>query len=267
MLKNSFNIINLRFSPIIYTIMLIINLILINNFIWIKINKKYLIIFTIINILLFMLLVNIIKVLKENILKGNFNKKKKIISYNGFTLFIISEVIIFISLFWRYIHNAYTINPFIGNFWPPKGITPSNPTRIIIFGTSILLSSRIIIMIRHNILIKKNFKIKNLIYIIITIIIGIIFIDIQVIEISNLLIKLKFNFNDSIFRNSFLFTTSLHATHVIIGLLGLIISNYIVKKNINNIIMIITFETRIWYWHFVDYVWVIVFTIFYYLNR
>lgn len=266
MLNINYSLIKLSSSPIFYTLILFFFINCINNFSWL-IYRNIIILILIFFFFIYLIKINFTILNNENLLIGNFTRKKKKFLSNGFLLFIISETIIFISLFWRYIHNAFAPNIFIGNFWPPKGIIPANPTRIIIFGSSILLSSRFIIMIRHNSFLSKNFKIKSLIYFFICIIIGIIFIDIQILEITNYFIKLNFDFNDSIFSRSFLITTSLHSIHVILGLFGLFISFNIIKKNFNNINFYLNFEFSIWYWHFVDYIWIVVFTLFYYFNN
>lgn len=266
MLNINFFLINLSPTPIVYTLLLFFILNCLNNFSWLIISYKITIILIIV-FFFYLIYIYFNIILNENFFIGFLTKKKKKIVSNGFLLFIISEIIVFISLFWSFIHNSFIPNIFIGNFWPPKGINAANPTRIIIFGTSILLSSRIIIIISHRCIIHKNFKKKTLIYFFFCLFIGLVFVDLQIIEIRNNFLKLNFNFNDRIFRNSFLFTISLHSTHVILGLIGLLYSYILLIKNFNSKMFFINFEIRIWYWHFVDYIWIFVFRIFYYLNN
>lgn len=264
MLNINLNILKLNFLPVMFTLKLWIIIIFIINLIW-----NHIIIFLLIFFIIFFIYIIYFFLLKlniENNFIGLFSKKKHFININAFIIFIISEAIIFISLFWSYIHNAYCPNQFIGNYWPPKGLIPSNPTGIIIFGTVILLSSSFIITISHNNIINKNNKIKRKNLFLIILIIGLIFIDIQILEIRNFLLKLQFNFNDRIFRNSFLITTSLHASHVFLGILGLILRLIYYIKNYNDINYFSNLEISIWYWHFVDYIWIIVFSLFYYFN-
>lgn len=266
MTLNNLSIIKLSYGPFFFTLIVFFIFNRINNFFWNLMRWTFFFLSSL--LFIYFLLIKFFFLLKnENFFFGSFIKKKINILTNGFTLFIVSELIVFISLFWGYIHNAYRPNIFIGNFWPPKGISPANPTRIIIFGTSILLSSSLIIMIRHNRLINKNFKHKTLIYLFYCIIIGILFIDIQILEIRRYFIKLNFNFNDRIFRSSFLFTTSLHASHVVLGLIGLLITFFFLIFNNNRLFYFLNYEFRVWYWHFVDYIWIGVFTLFYYFNN
>lgn len=258
-------LVNLSYGPFIFTLIIFFLLNRINNFFWGI--ASFLVLFISLLIFFYYLLINFFFLLKnENFFFGSFIKKKINILTNGFILFIVSELIVFVSLFWSYIHNAYSPNIFMGNFWPPKGINPANPTRIIIFGTSILLRSSLIIMVSHNNFLIKNFKFKRLIYLFYCIIIGILFIDIQILEIRNYFIKLNFNFNDRIFSSSFLFTTSLHASHVVLGLIGLFITFFFLLFDNNNLVFFLNYEFSVWYWHFVDYIWIGVFTLFYYFN-
>nr|YP_009332311.1 cytochrome c oxidase subunit III [Amphitetranychus viennensis]API67777.1 cytochrome c oxidase subunit III [Amphitetranychus viennensis] len=261
MTNNNFFLVNLSPSPLMICLILFLFINSVNNFSWM--------IFSYINLIcvffifmFYLLFFYFFIMLNENFFFGKYSKKKKNILVNGFFLFIISELMIFISLFWSFIHNAYSPNMFMGNFWPPKGVLVANPTSMIIFGTCILLSSSLIIMVSHNMMIK-NYKYKSLFYLFICLTMGMIFIDMQILEMSNYFLKLNFNFNDSIFSSSFLFTTSLHASHVILGLIGLIFSFYLFKSNNNNFIFYLNFEFSIWYWHFVDYIWIGVFTLFY----
>nr|YP_010936745.1 cytochrome c oxidase subunit III [Stigmaeopsis continentalis]WKW93599.1 cytochrome c oxidase subunit III [Stigmaeopsis continentalis] len=261
MLKSNFMEIKLSSSPILFTMMLFIFLNSMNNLMWL-LSNYYLTIMMMLMFFMYLTKMYFNMMLNENFLMGKYHLKKKNILANGFILFIMSEMMVFISLFWSYIHNAFSSNTFMGNFWPPKGVTPANPTSMIIFGTSILLSSSIIIMFCHQLIMMKNNKKKSMYFLMMCLIMGLIFIDMQILEMSNFYMKLNFNFNDSIFSSSFLFTTSLHASHVVLGLMGLFMSFNIMKTNNNNMNFYMNMEMSIWYWHFVDYIWIVVFTMF-----
>lgn len=275
MTKKIFYEVKISNNPIQFSLIILIILNFIIIIIWkmiIKLNLNFYVIWlnSLIRFLLLMFYLTKIyfkDLIKENFEYGYFREKKKNIVVIGFLLFIRSECIIFISLFWRYIHNAYTADIFVGNFWPPKGFNNVDPTRIIIFGTAILLRSRLIIMISHTRIVIKNDLKKRKIFIFMCLFIGIIFVDIQITEFTDIFLKLNFRFNDTIFRNSFISTTSLHASHVIIGIIGLWTCFNIILNKKFNIIIVTPFELRVWYWHFVDYIWILVFSLFYYLNN
>nr|YP_003848724.1 cytochrome c oxidase subunit III [Tetranychus cinnabarinus]ADK89663.1 cytochrome c oxidase subunit III [Tetranychus cinnabarinus] len=262
MTLNNLSMIKLSPGPIFFTLMIFFLFNSMNNFFWNLMSWMFFFFSSF--FFMYFLLMNFFFLLKnENFFFGSFMKKKVNILTNGFTLFIVSELMVFISLFWGYIHNAYSPNMFMGNFWPPKGVLPANPTSMIIFGTSILLSSSLVIMISHSSLLNKNFKQKSLMYLFFCMVMGILFIDMQILEMSNYFMKLNFNFNDSIFSSSFLFTTSLHASHVVFGLIGLLLTFFFLIFNNNSLFFFLNYEFSIWYWHFVDYIWIGVFTLFY----
>nr|YP_009051507.1 cytochrome c oxidase subunit III [Tetranychus malaysiensis]AIH15668.1 cytochrome c oxidase subunit III [Tetranychus malaysiensis] len=254
-------LVNLSYGPLMFTFMIFFFINTMNNYFW-MINSFIYIFFSLFMLFYFLLqfffMLNI-----HNFFMGFFMKKKNNILINGFMLFIISESMVFVSLFWSYFHNAFSPNMFMGNFWPPKGLISANPTSMIIFGTSILLSSSLIIMISHNNLVNKNFKTKSLLYLMLCIIMGMLFIDMQILEMSNYFMKLNFNFNDSIFSSSFLFTTSLHASHVILGMFGLSLMFFFLYYYNLTLSFFLSYEFSVWYWHFVDYIWIGVFSLFY----
>nr|QWV61131.1 cytochrome c oxidase subunit III [Tetranychus evansi] len=262
MTLNNLMLVNLSYGPFFFTLLIFFFINIMNNFFW-NLNNFFFLFISVFFFMYFLFLKFFFLLKNENFFMGFFMKKKINILINGFMLFIISELMIFISLFWSYIHNAYSPNMFMGNFWPPKGLIPANPTSMIIFGTSILLSSSLIIMVSHMNFLNKNFKFKSLLYLFYCVMMGILFIDMQILEMSNYFMKLNFNFNDSIFSSSFLFTTSLHAFHVLIGLFGLVFSFFMFLFNNNNLFFFLNFEFSVWYWHFVDYIWIGVFTLFY----
>lgn len=175
-------------------------------------------------------------------------------------LFITSEVILFLRIFWRYFH--YKLSPVIEIRikWPPIIIFRFNATPII--RTSILLTSRITVTIRHE-LITKNIINKIKIYIIISILLGFIFRFFQLLEYKNSF----FSISDSNFGTVFYILTGLHGIHVIIGFIFLSLNLMKLKKITIVKIYSVSIEIRLWYWHFVDLIWIFLFYLIYYKNR
>lgn len=172
-------------------------------------------------------------------------------------LFIISELFFFISFFWTFIHSSISPSLEIGNSWPPKFILCFNPYDIPLLNSIILILSGITITWSHN-LIKNNenksFKLLN-----ITIILGIYFSILQYFEYS----EAHFTFNDGIYGSIFYITTGFHGIHVIIGTIFLITCSYRIKYKHFSIIHHLNFDLASWYWHFVDVIWLIVYTLIY----
>lgn len=86
---------------------------------------------------------------------------------------------------------------------------------------------------------------------IVTVILGLMFTAIQLIE----YIEAKFSINDSVFGSSFFIATGLHGAHVIVGssFLRVVIWQIISIKAMSH--QFLRFEMAAWYWHFVDVVW------------
>lgn len=204
-----------------------------------------------------------LKVKKENILGIQSKPSIKLLK-SRFVLFILSEIMIFMSLFWNLLNNSIAPNVEIGNKWTPIKIENPNPFLIASFGSVALIYSGIIITSSHNLLIKNivkkaNNQIKK------CILIGAIFIDIQISEYSfrNYII---FRINDSNYRNNFFLITGVHGSHVIAGILILIVSiNFIKTKKISKK-RFSRVEISSWYWHFVDILWLFVFSLIYWVN-
>ena len=90
---------------------------------------------------------------------------------------------------------------------------------------------------------------------------GIMFLFIQVEE----FLSLSITFNNGTHGSIFFMLTGFHGLHVILGII-FITTLYIRMLN-NKFIFIrekcILFDITVWYWHFVDYVWLFLFFILY----
>lgn len=100
---------------------------------------------------------------------------------------------------------------------------------------------------------------NSIFYLLITIILGVLFTYFQYLEYS----YSSFSLSDSIFGSNFFILTGFHGVHVIFGiiflfiaLIRLILNHYNTENHLNLIFANI-------YWHFVDYVWIILFIFLY----
>jgi len=146
----------------------------------------------------------------------------------------------------------------IGYYWPAIGVEVVKTFRLPLLNTLILILSGITLTIAHKSLLIGDY-INTKIRLILTIMLGLTFETLQVIEYS----LIPYNMNDAVFGNIFYFLTGLHGFHVLVGIIFLIIcfirlqNGYLIKESH------IGFEFAIWYWHFVDIVWIILFFIVY----
>nr|YP_009539804.1 cytochrome c oxidase subunit III [Orancistrocerus aterrimus]AYQ18924.1 cytochrome c oxidase subunit III [Orancistrocerus aterrimus] len=173
----------------------------------------------------------------------------------GMILFIISELFFFISFFWTYFHLSLSPSIEIGSLWPPKGIKMFNPYDIPLLNSIILISSGMTISWSHNYLIMNKTKIAfySLIQ---TIFLGILFSMFQYFE----YMEAPFTISDSCFGSIFFLTTGFHGLHVIIGFTFLLICCTRMYLNHFSKMHHIGYEAAIWYWHFVDIIWLFVYT-------
>jgi cytochrome c oxidase subunit 3 len=176
----------------------------------------------------------------------------------GMVLFIISEAMLFFAFFWGFFHASLNPVPEIGCVWPPKGIEALNPFHVPFLNTLVLVHSGGMVTWAHYSVLSGNRRdaISALIY---TILLAIFFTLLQAYEYINA----PFGISDNVYGSVFFMTTGLHGFHVIIGTLFLLvclvrlIQHHLTKK------VHVGFEAAIWYWHFVDVVWIFVFIFIY----
>nr|YP_010535381.1 cytochrome c oxidase subunit III [Amblyomma maculatum]UYB77942.1 cytochrome c oxidase subunit III [Amblyomma maculatum] len=176
----------------------------------------------------------------------------------GMMLFILSEIFFFISFFWAFFHSSLSPNIELGSNWPPKNIFPFNPYEIPLLNSTILISSGISVTWAHHAIMNGKLK-SSLLSLKMTIFLGILFTIFQMFEYY----EAQFSITDSIFGSTFFLTTGFHGIHVIIGTIFLIISFLRIKNCLMSKSHFFGFEASAWYWHFVDVVWLFLFTFMY----
>lgn len=174
----------------------------------------------------------------------------------GIFLFIFSEVIFFIAWFWSFFHNSLSPVQDIGLLWPPLETHPLDPFRVPLLNTAILLSSGVRCTWAHHNL-QKNKRIH--IRIVGTLILGATFTLFQGFEYLNS----PFSISDSVFGTTFFVATGFHGIHVLVGTLFLMVCLLRAINKEINFSHHLGFEFAIWYWHFVDVVWLFLFTFIY----
>nr|YP_010693793.1 cytochrome c oxidase subunit III [Photinus signaticollis]WCD24460.1 cytochrome c oxidase subunit 3 [Photinus signaticollis] len=168
----------------------------------------------------------------------------------GMILFIVSEILFFVSFFWSFYHSSLTPAIEIGMIWPPKGINPFNPIQIPLLNTLILISSGISVTWAHHSIMENNYK-EAIQGLGITIILGVYFTILQGYE----YMESSFSMADSAYGSTFFLATGFHGLHVIIGttFLGVCLYRLCINQFSSN--HHFGFEAAAWYWHFVDVVW------------
>jgi cytochrome c oxidase subunit 3 len=172
----------------------------------------------------------------------------------GMILFIVSEVMFFFAFFWAFFHSSISPIFNIGGVWPPKAITTMDTFTIPLTNTFILLTSGATVTWSHHSLVAKA-KRQTLISLIFTLMLAFLFTHFQKLEYNNA----PFNISDSIYGSCFYLATGFHGLHVFIGTIALFIS--FIRTVLNHFTNEhhFGFEAAIWYWHFVDVVWIFLF--------
>jgi cytochrome c oxidase subunit 3 len=177
----------------------------------------------------------------------------------GVGLFIVSEALFFLAIFWAFFHSALSPTIELGAKWPPMGIVAINPFELPLLNTIILLSSGVTVTYAHHSLIQGNRSgaLYGLIY---TIILAIVFTAFQAIEYT----VSSFTISDGTYASCFYFGTGFHGLHVMIGTAFLAVGfwrllAYHLTENHH-----LGLESAILYWHFVDVVWLFLYISVYY---
>nr|YP_626381.1 cytochrome c oxidase subunit III [Trichonephila clavata]AAS15711.1 cytochrome oxidase subunit 3 [Trichonephila clavata] len=176
----------------------------------------------------------------------------------GMLLFIVSEVFFFISFFWAFFHSSLNPSIELGVEWPPMGVKAFSPFQVPLLNTVILLASGVSVTWAHQALLNENWSsAKNSLFI--TWMLGMYFLSLQGFE----YFMAEFSISDSVFGSVFFMATGFHGFHVIVGSLFLIIMWIRMMKSHFSNSHHFGFECAAWYWHFVDVVWLFLFSVIY----
>jgi cytochrome c oxidase subunit 3 len=211
-------------------------------------------------------------VINEAEYQGHHTKVVQLHLRYGMILFIASEVMFFVAWFWAYFdaallagdHQQYLRNELTGGHWPPQPTEDArfkstfDPWHLPLLNTLILLTSGTTVTWAHHALLENDRK--GLIYgLWLTIILGVAFTCVQAYEYTHA----AFSYAGHIYGSTFFMATGFHGAHVIIGtvflsvcLLRAYLGHFKPDHHFG-------FEAAAWYWHFVDVVWLFLFTFIY----
>ena len=175
----------------------------------------------------------------------------------GMACLIVAESAIFIIFVVAYI------------FYLGKSLTGPTPAQVLelpIFGTICLLSSSITVHYAVSALRKENLRNCSL-WLAGTVLLGTLFLVTTAQEWYHLIRYDGLTLQTNLFGTTYYSLVGLHATHVVVGLIMLSIALVLslrgsVKEEHSEKLEVLSI-----YWHFVDAVWVVVFTVVYVLGR
>ena len=203
----------------------------------------------------------------------------------GMAWFILSEVMFFGAFFGALFYARIISVPWLagaGNnlethvlLWPdfadtwPLFMTPGGDATeamgawgLPFVNTVILVSSSVTVTFAHWAL-RKNQRLPLLIWLLITVALGATFLTLQAVEYIHAYDELGLNLGAGIYGSTFFMLTGFHGAHVTLGTIMLAVmwlrcfSGHFTPENH------FAFEAVSWYWHFVDVIWLFLFTFVY----
>jgi cytochrome c oxidase subunit 3 len=198
--------------------------------------------------------------------------------------FIFSEVMFFAAFFGALYYARAITTPWLGDLdhkqflWPDFGATwPSNgpagqveafstigPWPIPTINTALLLLSGVTLTIAHHAL-KDNKRGSLIFWLAATVVLGAIFLFLQVMEYAHAYQDLNLKLTSGIFGSTFFLLTGFHGFHVTVGAIMLAVVLIRVIKGHFTPEHHFAFEGAAWYWHFVDVVWLGLYIVVYWL--
>jgi cytochrome c oxidase subunit III len=197
-------------------------------------------------------------VIREAEFKGDHTPVVALSHRYGMALFIASEVMFFVAFFWAFFNASLFPTEAIGKVWPPKDIHPFDAFDLPFLNTLILLTSGATVTWAHHALREDNRR-DVLRGLALTILLGISFTCVQAWEYSHA----PFSFTAGIYPSTFFMATGFHGFHVMIGTTFLTVCFFRALKGHFKPDHHVGFEAAAWYWHFVDVVWLFLFTCIY----
>ncbi len=217
-------------------------------------------------------------VIQESVVRGDHKPVVKLGLRFGMVLFIASEVMFFVAWFWAYFNSAFFPHDVSIGQWPPVGVVTLDPWHFPVLNTLILLTSATTVTWAHHAILHGDRKgaVQGLL---LTVCLGLSFTCIQAWEYSHA--PFTFGFNglalahlsdpahvslaapgnlDAIYGSTFFMATGFHGFHVIVGTIFLIVCLFRAMAGQFTPERHFGFEAAAWYWHFVDVVWLFLFT-------
>ena len=221
-------------------------------------------------------------IIRESSIYGKYSKKLQSNIRTSFILFIVSEIMLFATFLVSFLYCSTVPSIFIGLVWPPYKFITIDPCYIPLLNTFILLYSCVILTFAHKCILRR-INIGAFFLVPLVVLTGLCFLLVQFMEYSNS----HFSINDSVYGSLFYLTTGFHGMHVFVGMIFLFVAfrrlfivklfkfprfisieRVLINKDYNNLYQCtnsdcVGLELSIWYWHFVDVVWLFVFTCIY----
>jgi cytochrome c oxidase subunit 3 len=220
---------------------------------------------------------------------GQYGRKIDLSFRWSMSWFIFSEVMFFgaffTALWWMRSHSV----PALGGadnalLWPDfKAVWPSNaagataspggiiepfqtmtPFWLPTINTALLLTSGVTLTIAHHAL-RAGHRGTTVLWMWLTVILGFTFVCVQGYEYFHAYHEMNLKLSSGAYGSTFFMLTGFHGFHVIVGMLMLFFITIRLMKGHFSAERHFGFEGAAWYWHFVDVVWLFLYTLVYWL--
>lgn len=187
-------------------------------------------------------------------LPPEFRDQEESIKVTGFWMFIVTDVLIFASLFATY---AVFVNR-VANGPTPAQVFDLNTA---LWETLILLTSSFTVGIaiwamRHNRQSMASW------WVVLTVLLGAAFVSIEISEFARD-VAVGWGWHTSAFLSAFFLLVAAHGTHVTMGIIWAVALLFQLKKRGLTMVTRRKLYTFALYWHFLDIMWVFIFTVVY----
>jgi cytochrome c oxidase subunit III len=188
----------------------------------------------------------------------------------GMIMFIASEVMFFVAWFWAFFDASLFADEAIQasrvavteGVWPPKGTAIFDPWHLPLVNTLILLTSGTTVTWAHHALLNNDRQ--GLKWgLIATVLLGALFTSVQAYEYAHAAFAFSRDNGGNIYGSTFFMATGFHGFHVLIGTIFLLVCLFRALKGHFTPQQHFGFEAAAWYWHFVDVVWLFLFSCIY----
>lgn len=176
----------------------------------------------------------------------------------GVVLFIATEVMVFVSIFWAYFHAALSPAVEVGVSWPSAGIAAIDPFALPLLNTILLLSSGAAVTYAHHGLVAGS-RGATLAGMALTLVLAVVFTLCQGVEYQTA----GFSMQDGVYGTVFYASTGAHGFHVLLGTLFLAVGAVRLYYYHLTTGHHMGLQFAIVYWHFVDVVWLVLFVVVY----
>ena len=185
----------------------------------------------------------------------------------GMIMFIASEVMFFVAWFWAFFDASLFSDEAIqasrvaltGGVWPPAGTKIFDPWHLPLVNTLILLTSGTTVTWAHHALLNNDRQ--GLKWgLIATVALGTLFTCVQAYEYAHAQFAFSREGEGNIYGSTFFMATGFHGFHVLVGTIFLLVCLFRAMKGHFTPQQHFGFEAAAWYWHFVDVVWLFLFS-------